>query len=134
MSKCHNCQCDPEDHDVELRQGAGDVDYYRRIAEEYKETALARGGRLREILKNFTTSELQEEITRRGVHLCPSCAALQAQLDAVAEVLGETRMIIAEGYHFEAVFRLMREREHYEKAFTTVARWRDNGDDKEVKR
>lgn len=35
--------------------------------------------------------------------------ALKAQLDAVAEALGEPRMNEAEGYHYEAVKELMGE-------------------------
>lgn len=72
-------------------------------------------------LKDYPTSELQAEITRRA-HRCPICATLQVQLDEVAVALGAARMDGAGGYHYEAVSQLVRERDHCAKACVAAMR------------
>lgn len=75
-------------------------------------------------LKDYQTSELQAEITRRA-HRCPICATLQVQLDEVAGALGASRMDGSGGYHYEAVSQLVRERDHYAKACVAAMRGQD---------
>jgi len=83
----------------------------------------ALGMRLHEALEGESRAEdhcrdLLREVERLRV-------VVRSELDAIAGVLGASRMDGARGWHYEAVSQLLRERDHYASACVAAMRGQD---------